>query len=178
MLKNYFKVALRQLMKQKMYSSMKIGGFALSIAACFLIALYIRDELSYDKTYPDANRIYRIIEHYKDSQEDEKGVSMTPPTATVLKKDFPEVENAGRLMPFALFYGAGSNYVRPEGQEKNIYESGFSYADQAVLDILQLPMVYGERSKALAEPNTIVFSKKKADKYFPNQNCVGKIIYL
>jgi putative ABC transport system permease protein len=164
--------------RQKMYSAIKIGGFALSLAACLLIALFIRDELSYDKTYPDTNRIYRIIGVYNDNGRIEKWVSMTPPTAKVVEKDFPEVEKTGRLMPFALFYGAGSNYVRPVGQEKNIYEDGFTYADQSILDILKIPMVYGDRAHALAEPNTLVISKKKADKYFPNQDCVGKIIFL
>jgi putative ABC transport system permease protein len=161
-----------------MYSAIKIGGFALSLAACFLIALYIRDELSYDKSYPDANRIGRIIGVYNDNGNIEKWTAMTPPTAKVVEKDFPEVEKAARLMPNTLFYGAGSNYVRPAGQEKNIYEDGFTYADQSLLDILKIPMVYGDRSKALAEPNTIVISKKKADKYFPGQDCVGKIIFL
>jgi len=178
MFKNYFKIALRQLRRQKMYSAIKIGGFSLSLAACLLIALFIKDELSYDKFYPNAKNVYRIVAHYKDNEFDEKGTSMTAPAAGAIKKDLPEIVNTGRLMPFALFYGAGSNYVRPEGQEKNIYEEGFSYADQSLLDILQIPMVYGQRSKALAAPNTIVFSKKMADKYFPNQDCVGKVVYL
>lgn len=178
MFKNYFKIAIRQLRKQKMYSAIKIGGFALSLAACLLIALFIRDEVSYDKFYPDANRVYRIIAAYNDNGRIDRGTSMSPPTAKAVERDFPEVEKTGRIMAFPLFYGAGSNYVRPEGQEKNLYDDGFSYADQSILDILKIPMVYGDRSRALAEPNTIVFSKKKADKYFPNQNCVGKMIYL
>ncbi|HVW63346.1 MAG TPA: FtsX-like permease family protein, partial [Puia sp.] len=60
----------------------------------------------------------------------------------------------------------------------NTYEEGFTYADQSVLDMLQLPMVYGNRAKALAEPNTIVISRRKAEKYFPHQNPVGRLFYL
>ena len=67
MIKNYFKIAMRQLRKQKMYSAIKIGGFALSIAACLLIALFIKDELSYDKSYPDGDRIYRIVGEFNDN---------------------------------------------------------------------------------------------------------------
>ncbi|HSC37550.1 MAG TPA: ABC transporter permease, partial [Chitinophagaceae bacterium] len=178
MLKNYVKIALRQLRKQKMYSAIKIGGFSLSIAACLLIALYIKDELSYDHSYPDADRIYRIIEEYNDNGKIEKGADMPPPMAGVLKKDFPEVEMAGRLMPNPLFWGAGNNYIRPAGQQENVYEQGFTYADQQVLDILQIPMVYGDRAHALADPFSIVISKKKADKYFPHQNPVGKLLLL
>ncbi len=61
MLKNYFKIAIRQLRKQKTYSAIKIGGFALSIAACLLIDLFIKDEPGYDKPYPDGDRIYRVV---------------------------------------------------------------------------------------------------------------------
>src|ERR1700730_3983006 len=178
MFKNYFSISVRQLQKQTMYSAIKIGGFAIGIAACLLIGLYIRDELRYDRSYPDANRICRIIGVFNDNGKIEKWVSMTPPTAKVVEKDFPEVEKTGRLMPFALFYGAGSNYVCPAGQEKSIYADGFTYADQSILDILKLPMVYGYRERALVQPNTIVLSKKKADKYFPHQDCVGQIIFL
>ncbi|MBS1597379.1 MAG: ABC transporter permease [Bacteroidetes bacterium] len=178
MLKNYFKIAIRQLRKQKMYAAIKIGGFALSLAACLLIALFIKDELSYDKTYPDGNRMYRIIGVYNDNGKIIKGTSMPPPLPKAMQKDFPEVENTARLMAFPLFYGAGSNYVTPAGQEKNIYEDGFTYVDQSFLDIFHIPMVYGDRKKALAEPNTIVISKRIADKYFPSQDCVGKILFL
>ena len=66
MLKNYLKIAVRQLGKQKMYAAIKIGGFALGIAACLLIGLYIRDELSFDKSYPDKDQIYRVIGYSND----------------------------------------------------------------------------------------------------------------
>lgn len=178
MFKNYFKIALRQLLKQKMYSAVKIGGFAMSIAACILIALYIRHELRYDKTYPDGDRIYRIVGAFNDNGKINKGTSVPAPMAKVLKSDFPEMENTARLMPNPLFYGAGNNYIKAAGQEQNTYESGFTYADQEFLDILKIPMVYGDREHALDEPNTIVLSKRKADKYFPGQNPVGKIIFL
>jgi putative ABC transport system permease protein len=178
MIKNYFKIALRQLRKQKMYSAIKIGGFALSIAACLLIALFIKDELSYDRSYPDAARIYRIFWNYNDNGTWIKFVSMAPPMAKVVKADFPEVEKSGRIMSNTLFKGAGTNYVRRADQEQNTYEAGFTYADQEILDILKLPMIYGDRAHALSEPNTMVISKKKADKYFPNQNPVGKIMFL
>jgi len=178
MLKNYFKIAIRQLRKQKMYSIIKIGGFALSIAACLLIALYIRDESSYDRSYPDTGQIYRIIGVFNDNGTIQKGAAMPPPMALALKKDFPEVEIAGRLMYNPLFWGAGNNYVRRADQMQNTYEQGFTYADQQILDILKIPMVYGDRAHALTEPFSVLISKKKADKYFPNQNPIGKIILL
>src|ERR1700736_1573052 len=109
MFKNYFTIALRQLQMQKMYSAVKIGGFALSIASCLLITLYIRNELSYDRSYPDAGRIYRMVGFYNTDGKTEKWVSFAPPMGKVLKKDFPEVELSGRIMPNSLFNGAGAN---------------------------------------------------------------------
>ena len=178
MFRNYFTIALRQLRKQKMYSVIKIGGFALGIAACLLIALYIRDELSYDKSYPDASRIYRVIVKFDNNGKMEMGADWPPPLARALREDFPEVESSGRLMPHELFYGAGSNEIRRTDKIENNYENKFTYFDQSLLDILKIPMVYGERHQALAEPNTMVISRRKADKYFPGENPVGKLMIL
>jgi putative ABC transport system permease protein len=178
MFKNYFTIAFRQLRKQKMYSVIKIGGFALGIAACLLIALYIRDELSYDKSYPDASRIYRVTVEFDNNGKMETGADWPPPMARALKQDFPEVENSGRLMPHELFYGAGSNEIRRSDKIENNYENKFTYADQSMLDILKVPMVYGDRRHALTEPNTMVISRRKADKYFPGQNPVGQLMIL
>ena len=178
MIKNFFKIAWRSLVKQRMYSVIKIGGFALSIAACLLIALYIKDELSYDKNWVHADRIYRVTGEYNNQGKIETGNDWPAPMAKALREDFPEVEKAGRFMDAPLFYGAGNNQIRPVELKQNTYEQGFSYADQDMLDILQVPMVYGDRTHALSEPNTMVISKSKADKYYPNQNPVGKTMIL
>lgn len=178
MLKNYLKIAFRQLQKQKMYTAIKIGGFAFSIAACLLIALYIRDELSFDKSYPNAANVYRLLGHYHDGTIDEKGVDWPSVMAKVIKQDYPEVERSGRLMPNSLFWGAGANELKRADQPDNTHEEGFAYADQGLIDILNLPMVYGDAKHALTEPLTMVISKSKADKYFPGQNPVGKVMYL
>lgn len=177
MFKNYFKIAFRQFRKQKMYAAIKIGGFAFSIAACLLIALYIRNELSYDKQWPDASRIYRLDEAYNDNGKIDKGVDWPAPMGPVLKNDFPEIELSGRLMDNSLM-GAGSAEMRRADQQENTYEEGITFADQQFLDIFKLPMVYGDRAHALANPLTMVISKTKADKYFPGQNPVGKVMYL
>jgi len=177
MIKNYLKIAWRQFRKQKMYAAIKIGGFAFSIAACLLIALYIRNELSYDKSWAYANRIYRVIGWYNNNGTTGKGVDWPAPTGKTLKADFPEIELSGRIMMNRLM-GAGSKEVRSASAAENTYEDGLAFADQQILDILKLPMVYGDRSKALAEPYTMVISKRKADKYFPGKNPVGQVMFL
>ncbi len=177
MLRNYITIAWRKLLKQPMYSSIKIGGFALGIAACLLISLFIRDELSYDRHYPDADQIYRVVAEYKEDGDLLKSVYFPAPFAGVLKEEYPEVEKVGRINAGELF-GAGSNQIRPADRKESAYEEGFAYADQEVLDILGTPMVYGDARHALDAPNSIVISQRKAEKYFPGQNPVGKVMYL
>lgn len=178
MFRNYLTIALRQMRKHKFYSAIKIGGFALGIATCLLIALYIRSEISYDRDWANTDRLFRVIQVWNPDGKVSKGPAMPAPFAVAFKREFPEVELAGRTMPYPLFSGAGSNEVRADGTEENIFEDGFAYADQSVLDMFQFPMVYGDRAHALAEPQTIVISQRKADKYFPGQDPVGKLLYL
>ncbi|MFC6103483.1 ABC transporter permease [Olivibacter domesticus] len=178
MLKNYIKIAWRNLLKYKMYSTIKIGGFAFSIAACILIGIYIRHELDYDNTYPDSDRIYRVVGEENDQGQISKGTAFPAPLNKAIQADLPDVEFAGRLMPNDLFYGAGSNQVTTSENPESIYEEGFTYIDQSLLDLLQLPMTYGKRDHALDNPNTMVITQRKAEKFFPGQNPIGKIIYL
>jgi putative ABC transport system permease protein len=178
MFKNYLKIAIRQLRKQKFYSAIKIGGFAMGIATVLLMTLYIRSETSFDRFYSNADRIYRVYTHWTYRGKDDMSVAQQAPVAQTFKAEIPEIANAGRLMPYALFGGAGSNEVRPETKTQNTYDEGFAYMDQSLLDIFELPMVYGDRAHALAAPNTMILSKRKADKYFPGTDPVGKLLYL
>ncbi|GAO41998.1 ABC transporter permease [Flavihumibacter petaseus] len=178
MIKNYLKIAIRQLKKQKMYAAIKIGGFALSIAACLLIALFIQHELSYDKSNPDGDRVFRMIGIFNDDTKLNKGTSFPAPMARTLKADMPEVELAGRLMPSKLFDGAGSNQIREVGTKENFYEEGFCFADPEIIELLHIPIIKGDPKKALREPFSLLISRKKAEKFFPGQNPVGKMLVL
>lgn len=175
MFKNYLKISWRNLVRQKMYSSIKIGGFAIGVAACLLIALFIKDELSYDLQYP--KQMFRVIGVINENGDLKKGVAFPPPMAAALKEDFAEILEAGRYNNSELF-GAGSNEVRPDGAEDNAYDEGFVYFDQALVNMLQLNFVYGNPTSALGQPNAIIITKRKADKYFPNENPVGKALIV
>ena len=177
MIKNYFKIGWRTLSKDTLYSSIKIGGLAIGITACLLILLFVRDEISYDQQYPDANHIYRPFRALNMPGETVRNASFPAPLASTLSENFPEVEAAGRILTSELF-GAGSKQVRRSYQTESIYEEGFAYADQEWLDILQPPFVFGDRSHALHNPNTIILSKSKADKLFPNEDPLGKTLIL
>ncbi len=175
MLQNYFKTSWRNLVKHKMYSSVKIGGFAVGIAACLLIALFIKDELLYDKHY--SPQIYRVLGVITDEGALKKGVAFPAPMAAALKDDFAEIEAAGRYNNSELF-GAGNNEVRPDGVEDNAYDEGFVYFDQELLDMLELKFIYGNPKTALSQPGAMVITQRKADKYFPNTDPVGKLLIV
>src|SRR5437870_946502 len=100
---SFFKIAFRQFSRQKLYSAINIGGFAFSIAACILIALFTRSESDYDRGYPDSDRIFRVTNEYHDNGVIEKGSAAPPPMAKVLKNDFPEIEISGRLLTNRAF---------------------------------------------------------------------------
>ncbi len=176
MFENYFKIAWRTMARQKMYTSITIGGFALGLATCLVIFLYIRRELSFDKNYANGARLYRMYNDFR-GPDAARWTSLPPMVAQIVKTDYPEVEKAGRLIP-QKWQQAGSNLFRREDQVENLYEEGFVYADNELLDILEIPFVSGSRENALIKPNSIVLSKRMADKYFPGEEAIGKTVIL
>jgi putative ABC transport system permease protein len=177
MLANYFKIAWRNLQRQKMYSLIKIGGFAIGIAACLLIALYVQQELSYDQHYKDQDRIFRVVRTSTSGGERSKNVYFPAPFAQALQDDFIEFEKVGRynLTPF---FGAGENEIRRIDEPESTHEEGFVYMDQATLDIFQPDFISGSPREALASPNTIILTKGKARKFFPHEDPLGKVFVL
>lgn len=177
MLQNYFKIGWRNMTRQKTYSFIKVGGFALGIAACLLMALYIRMELSYDLHHPKGDRLYRVVEVFKKDGVVQSGVHLPAPAGPVFKQDYPEVEEVARINPVEIF-GAGSNDIRRDGQVENTYETGFVWADPQILQMLDLQFVYGDARTALNEPNSLVITKSKADKYFPSEDPLGQTMII
>jgi putative ABC transport system permease protein len=177
MFKNYFRITWRSMSRQKMYTSIKIGGFALGLATCMLIFLFIRHEVSFDKYYKDGDRIYRVYNDWSGPERPGRWTSMPANMASIMKDDYPEVELSGRFLA-QQWFNAGSNLFRPEDQLENTFEEGFAYADQELFQILEIPVVYGNALHALDKPNTIVLTKSKADKYFPGIDPVGKTVVL
>jgi putative ABC transport system permease protein len=177
MLRNYFKIGWRNMSRQKMYATIKVGGFALGIAACILMTLFIRAELKYDRHYPKGDSIYRVVEQFKNRGVMERGVHLPAPLGPVLKQDYPEVQEVARINPVELF-GAGSNDIRRDGQVENTQETGFVWSDPELLQMLDLPFLSGDARNALAEPNSLVITKSKAGKFFPGEDPVGKIMII
>jgi putative ABC transport system permease protein len=173
MFRNYLKVGWRNLSKYKMYSAINIGGFALGLATCMLIALYIQHELSYDTQYPDGDRIYRVVGKFG---AESRNTYFPAPLSTALTNDFPQIESAGRLLGAELF-NTKAKLSRADNPSIAFSEEVI-YADQQLLEILHPQLVYGNIKQALNTANTVAISKSRADKYFPGEDPVGKTLLL
>jgi len=172
MLKNHLKIAFRQIKKQKFYSSVNIIGLAIGVTCCLLIALFVNDELSYDQHHPNVENLYRIS---RDTDiNDFKGLyaAVPPALAPTIVEEIPEIKKAARINPH--FSNAGNNIIRKENEKEGFYEDGFVYADQELFELFDLPLIQGDSKNILKEPYNIVITKKIADKYFPNENPIGK----
>ena len=149
----------------------------MGIAACLLIALFINDELSYDQQYKNKDRIYRVVLQGVMDGELRKSVHFQLPFADALQSDFPEIEKAGKINMSELF-GAGKRGLRLGGESQNNFEDGFVFANQNILEILEISLEQGNVEEALNQPGNMVISKSKADKYFPQGDALGKTIIL
>lgn len=177
MFKNNLKIAWRSIKKDKFFTAIKIGGFAVGIAACLLIALFIRDELSYDQHYTNKNQIYRVVMQGMFQGEVMKSTHFQLPFADALQTDFPEIIKAGKVNTIEIF-GAGKRGMRLEGKSQNTFEEGFILADQEAFDILEVNLEEGSPEEALINPRSLVLSKSKAEKYFQKGNAVGQTVIL
>lgn len=178
MLKNYFKIAWRSLMKAKGFSFINIAGLGIAISACILISVYILHETSYDQFVPNSENIYRVVRQFDFEEGIDRSIHFSANMARTVDSDFDEIEQSGRIMDNSLFYGAGTNEIQFEEDPMQHHEEKFAYADQSILEIFSIPFVYGNPKTALAEPNTIVISESVAKKFFKDQNPIGHTLFL
>jgi len=166
MFKNYFKVAWRSMLKQKLYSFINLLGLTIGMTCFILIALYIQYELSYDQHHEKADQIYRIYQQQKGNAfrgTDLFAVSPEP-LAPAMKETFPEVEAAATI---------STKYDLLSYKDK-AFSPRVLYADKNVFDVFTIPMVKGIGAKALEDPNSILLSESLAQKFFGNESPIGK----
>ena len=170
MIQNYLKIAIRNLLRNKVFSAINIVGLALGIATCLVIMLFVYDELSYDRFNEKADRIFRVV--FKASINDGKinEANVMPPTAQVLKNDYPEVLAATRLRT------SGSPEI--VYQNKKFKEHSFASVDANFFDVFTLPLLKGDAKTALREPNTAVITQDFAKKYFGDEDPIGKVLFI
>ncbi len=172
MLKNYFTIALRNLYKHWVYSILNIVGLAVGISFFTLLFIIIQYELSYDRVHTKADRIYRVIEKIEQNGVGEESASLPFLFAPTALEEFPEqIENAVRIFNFQLFSHSISY------NEKRDNEHKFYFTDSTFFQVFDYPLIMGNPKEALKHPNSVVISYEMAQKYFGEDNPIGKVIY-
>ncbi|MBS1916749.1 MAG: ABC transporter permease [Bacteroidetes bacterium] len=171
MFKNYFKIAFRNLWKNKTSSAINIFGLTIGLTSCLLIALYIKHELSFDDFEKKGDRIARVIMQYSfdGSPETSGGNYTSVRVAPVFKRTFPEVESAIKMMLRERII----NY-----NDKYIDEKKFMFADSTFFDMFSFKLLQGDVHSALSGPYKAVVTESTAKKYFGNEDAVGKTFRL
>jgi putative ABC transport system permease protein len=167
----YLKTTIRNLIKHKTYSVINILGLAIGISSFLIIYLYISDEISYDRYHSKAKEIYRLVNVYDFDGVGENSASSPFPVAFTLKSEYPAmVANAVRVFNFQ----APRSFV--EFEDKQFNEKRFFFADSTFFEIFDFKFITGNPKTALNENGSLVITKSMAEKYFGNQNPIGKII--
>ena len=168
MLRSYLKIALRTLRKQAGFTAINVVGLAVGLACCLLIALYVLDELSYDRFHEKADRIYRIHADIRFGGKDSPMAVTADPMGPTLAKDYPQVENYVRL------HNTGTWLVNRLGHPDRLREGPVLFADSTLFDVFSFPLVAGDPRQALTEPNAVVISESAARRHFGARNPLGQ----
>jgi putative ABC transport system permease protein len=170
MFRNYLKVALRNIVKQKIYSIVTVIGLVIGITCCLLIMLYVKQEISYDKFFQNADNIYRIGHTTIRPQRTSISVATPTPVASALKQEYPEIEQITRIY--------FDSQVLFEYGEKQIYEDRVIYADPEFFLVFPYRLIKGDPLHLLDTPQSMVITASMAEKYFGNEDPIGKVFQV
>ncbi|MCA0200414.1 MAG: ABC transporter permease [Proteobacteria bacterium] len=167
MLKNYITVALRNLLKNRLYTAINIFGLAVGLASCILILLYVRHETSYDSWFPNAERIYQVGTRFDvPGREPFEGGQAPGPTMDAMVKDFSEIEAATRITSQRSAVTRGAD----------VFTEMVVFADPNLFEVLDFPLVSGSKENALADVSSILLSESLAQKYFGSASPIGRTL--
>ena len=173
MIRNFFKIAWRNLLRYKAFSFINIFGLAIGIACCILVSLFILDELSFDKYHKDSDRIYRVVKDFVNDDGSKLPDATTPPAVAIaIQKEIPEIEHTTRVFP-----GWGAKFYVRYG-EKRFIEENLYRADSSIFDVLTFKFLQGDSKTALKDPNAVILTETIAKKYFGNENPIGKTLEI
>ncbi len=172
MLKNYIKIAWRNLRKHKLYSVINIVGLSVGVACSLIIFLFVNHELSYDSFHKDSDQIYRTLRHGKLGDNEFHFAFAPAPLANAMMAEIPEVEIAVR------FRGPASYVVKRPDSNESFKENSIIAVDSGFFELFSFPLLAGDPEKQFKTPNTLAISKKLADKYFPDQSAINQILIL
>jgi putative ABC transport system permease protein len=174
MIRNYFLVAVRNLVRYKFFSAINIFGLAISIAISMAVIMLVADQMMYDRFNTKKDRIYRVTSRGVTNTGEDRGGSVTAtspmPLKDVLLDNYPGIEKIVRLKR-----GFGNSWMEVEGQNINVPLGGY-FADPEVLSVFEYELEHGDINTALVNPYSVVITKKAAKKLFKEENPVGLTI--
>jgi len=170
MIINYLKIAIRNIIRQKIYSFINIFGLAVGMACSILILLWVQEELSYDDFHENGDEIYQA--YLKSTKDDQVNFQSTtsPAIADILENEYPEVIETVRL-------GTLGEIVF-KYEDKILLENQGIAADPTIFDVFTFPFIKGDATFALSQPFSIVLTQDFAEKYFGNKNPIGEMVKI
>ncbi|MCH7783073.1 ABC transporter permease, partial [candidate division KSB1 bacterium] len=167
MFKNYLKITYRNLINHKLYSSLNIAGLTVGTTCCIFILLYVQDEMSYDKFHTKSDNIYRIVPTFITQERTLFVTGNSPVFGPMAKEEFPEVINQVRFSRY------GTRRV-VKYENTTFSEDKFIWADSTLFNVFSFDLINGDPETALGAPNTVIITEEIAEKYFGNENPIGK----
>lgn len=171
MIRIHLKIAIRNLFRNKTFAAISIGGIAIGLTAFWLIALYVGDEMSYDRYHKNADRIVRVVQHARWEGGNISQATSSAPFAQSLQTEFPEIQEATRIVP------EGGGIIRHN--EKALQADDIFFADKNIFNVFTYPFEYGNQATALAKPECIVLTEALARKLFDDPaKAINQTIYF
>ena len=173
MIRNYLKIAIRNLTKYKFISFINLFGLTVGLTCCLLIFTFILHELSYDKYQPNADRVYRVTRSFNDPETGSLSLNLgtvAPPFGPLLQNDFKEIEDMTRVLP--------SGQTALQFGDKILNENNVFFADDRFFNFFKVDVVEGNPQRALEGPFSVMMTDETAKKYFGNQDPLNQIIKI
>src|SRR5690606_22332845 len=166
MIRNYFKTAIRSILKRRLFSVINIFGLSIGIAATFLILHYVHFEWSYDKFHKDSNRIYRVLTFRDITSRSVLFPTIHPGVSPALKAEFSEIEESTRVVPQSVYLNDIStwSYTEKNGIDRIFNEEKVYCVDSTFFTVFSFPFLSGNPATALVTPSSVVISESIAKK--------------
>jgi putative ABC transport system permease protein len=171
---NYLKIAIRTILRQKVFSIINVLGLSIGMSTCILIFLYVNLESSFDKHHANADRIYRVVKDFMNDDGSFLPDATTPPAvAAAIQVEIPEIEAVTRLFP-----SWGRQYLIRYGDDKKFIETELYRVDSSFFKVFTIPFIKGNPDKVFEKRTSIVFTESAAKKYFGTDDALGKVVQL
>jgi putative ABC transport system permease protein len=171
MIRNYFKTALRNLIRYKGFAMINIASLTIGIVGCMVIGLFVWDEWQFDKKIQGGENIYRLYDQNKNNTSASYGAPVPPAYTTYLQQHYPEVEATTRILMNA------DKFLMEAGEKRNYEEKGW-FVDSSFLNFFSLKLIKGDPATALSAPHAVVISEDLANRYFGNEDPIDKMIRI